>query len=77
MTLGAAAPLLLSAEELRQLTGYRQHARQVRWLNDRLKIRAPQRADGLPIVTRAQLEATLAGQEKAAAAGPRWRVAAP
>jgi hypothetical protein len=64
-------PLLLTPDELVQLTGYRQHARQLAWLRARLKVTPPLRADGLPIVSRAQVEAALAGKADAAA-GPKW-----
>lgn len=66
------APLLLTADELVQLTGYRQHARQVEWLHERLRLTPPRRADGLPIVTRAQLEAALDGRKATEHNGPRW-----
>ena len=66
-----ALPLLLTADELHQLTGYRQHTRQVMWLRDCLKLTPPRRADGLPVVSRAQLEAALAGKTDASS-GPRW-----
>ena len=67
------APLLLTRDELVQLTGYRQRSRQVGWLRDRLRITPPLRADGLPIVTRAQIEAALGGQPAAPAPnGPKW-----
>jgi len=56
------APLLLTADELITLTGYRQHRRQLRWIAERLKIKPPTRPDGLPIISRAQLEAALAGK---------------
>ena len=65
--------LLLTRDDLVELTGYRQYARQVRWLSERLRITPPRRADGLPIVSRAQLEAALAGKAPAAgSAGPKW-----
>jgi hypothetical protein len=57
-----APPLLLTADELVELTGYRQHRRQIQWLADRLKIKPPTRPDGLPIISRAQFEAALAGK---------------
>lgn len=63
--------LTLTPDELEALTGYRQHARQLRWLRDRLRIEPPLRADGLPVVTRAQIEAAVGGK-KTAAAGPKW-----
>ena len=66
--------LLLTSDELHELTGYRQRTRQLAWLRDRLKITPPLRADGLPIVSRSQVEAALAGRADAAPAsnGPRW-----
>jgi hypothetical protein len=65
--------LVLTREELQDLTGYRQQARQLEWLSDRLRIKAPRRADGMPIVSRAQVEDALAGKAQAAGAGgPRW-----
>ena len=69
--------LLLSADELQELTGYRQRTRQLRWLRERLKIEPPQRADGQPVVSRAQVEAALSGQPKVASAGPKWSTPAP
>jgi hypothetical protein len=63
---------LLTAAELRALTGYRQHARQLAWLRDRLKIAPPLRADGLPVVSHAQVEAALAGKSTPASNSPRW-----
>jgi hypothetical protein len=69
--------LLLSRLELEQLTGYRQAARQVRWLRTAMKIAPPLRADGLPVVTRAQIEAALRGETSASAASPKWRKIAP
>lgn len=69
-------PLLLTAAELVQLTGYRQHTRQVQWLSERLRLTPPRRADGLPVITRAQLEAALVGQPSQAINGPRWSRAA-
>lgn len=65
--------LLLTPEELIALTGYRQHRRQFEWLKARLKIVPPLRADGLPIVSRAQVEAALAGGPAAPVSnGPKW-----
>jgi hypothetical protein len=55
--------VMLTEDQIRELTGYRQHARQLRWIADQLKIKAPIRADGLPILTEAQLNAALAGQK--------------
>ena len=46
-------PLTLTADELKELTGYQQRTRQVRWLREVLKIDPPRRADGLAIETRA------------------------
>jgi len=54
---------MLTEEQIRELTGYRQHARQLRWIADQLKIKAPIRADGLPVLTEAQLNAAIAGQK--------------
>lgn len=65
----------LSHDELVALTGYRQHARQLRWLRERLKLSPPLRADGLPVVTRVQVEAAVSGRQ-VAANGPRWSKAA-
>jgi hypothetical protein len=64
-------PLLLTEDEIRALTGYRQHSRQLRWLSEQLKIKAAIRADGLPIVTRAQLESAVNGRP-VAAPEPNW-----
>ena len=65
--------LLLTAADLAELTGYRQPARQARWLREQLRIEAPRRADGQPVVSRAQVEAALAGQRGAGStSGPRW-----
>ncbi len=65
--------MILSADELQALTGYRQQRRQLNWLRDTLRISAPRRADGMPVVSRAQVEYALAGKSPAAsAAGPRW-----
>lgn len=61
----------LTRDELRELTGYRQHAAQLRWLARRLKINPPRRADGMPVVSRAQVESALAGQSKGST-GPNW-----
>jgi hypothetical protein len=63
--------MMLTEDQVRELTGYRQHARQHRWLVEKLKIDAPLRADGLPIVTQLQIEAAVAGT-KAPANGPKW-----
>jgi hypothetical protein len=54
--------VILSADDLVKITGYRQHRRQLRWLAESLKIKPPTRPDGLPIVSRAQFEAALAGK---------------
>lgn len=64
--------VILSASELADLTGYRQRVKQLAWLRDRLRIAAPLRADGLPIVSRAQVEAALSGARTSTAAGPQW-----
>lgn len=65
--------LMLSEDELQSLTGYKQHSRQRQWLIDRLKIVPPLRADGLPVVSRAQVEAGLAGKgTQPATRGPNW-----
>lgn len=72
--------LLLTPEDLVELTGYRQRRKQLQWLSDKLRIVAPLRADGLPIVSRAQVEAALAGQQAATAPppnGPKWKTALP
>lgn len=63
--------ILLTEEQIRQLTGYRQHARQLRWIAEQLKIKAPIRADGLPILTASQLDAAIAGRPTAAQE-PNW-----
>jgi hypothetical protein len=70
--LPARAPLLLTPEELVQLTGYRQRGRQVAWLRGQLKLAPILRADGMPLVTRVQVEAALAGRAVAATSGPKW-----
>lgn len=65
--------MLLTAADLHELTGYTQHARQVRWLRDRLRLDPPLRPDGSPVVSRAAVEAALSQprpQERAS--GPRW-----
>ena len=41
--------LMLTADELQELTGYRQHRRQLRRLVDRLKIKPVVRPDGLRV----------------------------
>lgn len=53
--------MILNEEQIRNLTGYRQHVRQLRWIAEQLKIKAPIRADGLPILTEAQLNAAISG----------------
>jgi Domain of unknown function (DUF4224) len=68
-------PLLLTAIELADLTGYRQPARQARWLSATLRITPPRRADGMLVVSRAQVENALAGQRAAVAEGPKWSTA--
>lgn len=57
--------MILDEDQIRKLTGYRQHARQLRWIADQLKIKAPIRADGLPILTDAQLDAAISGSRVA------------
>ena len=72
--------LVLSRDELVELTGYRQTHRQARWLEQQLRITPPRRADGLPIVTRTQLEQALArraGGTASQTSGPRWSKIAP
>jgi hypothetical protein len=65
--------MLLTRAELIELTGYRQRRCQIAWLREHLRIVPPLRADGLPVVTHAQVEAALAGHARnAAAAGPNW-----
>lgn len=67
--------LVLTRDELIELTGYRQTNRQVKWLEQQLRIKPPRRADGLPVVTRAQLEQALdrrGGGSPAQTVGPRW-----
>lgn len=66
--------LMLSEDELRELTGYRQHRRQLRWLTDRLKIKPLVRPDGFPVVLRSQVESAVNG--RAATSGPQWSKAA-
>lgn len=56
--------MILSELQIIQLTGYRQHSRQLRWIADQLKIKAPIRADGLPILTEAQINAAISGSPK-------------
>lgn len=63
--------LILTAEELQELTGYRQHRRQLNWLIDRLKIKPVVRPDGFPVVLRTQVEAAFNGKPTATA-GPQW-----
>ena len=64
---------ILTADELQTLTGYRQQRRQLAWLQAKLRIAAPRRADGMPVVSWAQVEAALAGKTPAVGtAGPRW-----
>lgn len=67
-------PLQLSHAELVALTGYRQRCRQARWLREQLRIHAPLRADGLPVVSRAQVESALARGPTAGATTdwPNW-----
>lgn len=64
---------ILTADELQALTGYRQQRRQLAWLQTTLRIVAPRRADGMPVVSWAQVEAALGGKGPAAGtAAPRW-----
>lgn len=64
------APVVLSEAELIEVTGYRQKARMWKWLERNLRIKAPKRADGLPVVTRAQIDqAVMTGRT---IAGPNW-----
>ena len=65
------ADMLLTAAELQELTGYRQHARQLQWLRKVLRLEAPRRADGMPVVLRSQIETTMA-DKTVAANGPKW-----
>jgi hypothetical protein len=70
----------LTREELVSLTGYRQPSRQLSWLQRHLRITSPRRADGLPVVTRLQVENALAAQATGTAvqtSGPRWSKTAP
>jgi hypothetical protein len=70
----------LSREELVSLTGYQQPSRQLTWLQRRLRLNPPRRADGLPVVTRLQVENALAAQATGTAvqtSGPRWSKTAP
>lgn len=69
--------ILLSRDDLRELTGYRQSSCQLRWLEQNLRIKPPRRPDGLPVVSRAQVEAALAGQHFQAPTGPNWSKIAP
>lgn len=65
--------LLLTRDELVALTGYRQRTRQAQWLREQLRLRPPLRADGSPVVSRAQVEAALGGKAAGkATAGPNW-----
>ena len=64
--------MFLSADDLRALTGYRQHARQLQWLATHLRISPPRRCDGLPVVSKVQVEEALAGKQHKALAGPAW-----
>lgn len=63
-------PITLTAAELVELTGYRRRVKQARWLREKLRITPPLRADGLPIVSRAQVKAALAGKPQQAQ--PKW-----
>jgi hypothetical protein len=72
--------LNLTREELVSLTGYQQPSRQLSWLQRHLRLTPPRRADGLPVVTRLQVEHALsatAGANKVQASGPRWSKAPP
>lgn len=64
--------IFLDRDDLRDLTGYRQFSRQLRWLAANLHINPPRRVDGLPVVSRAQVEAALAGTRVQAPASPNW-----
>lgn len=63
--------MMLTEQQIRDLTGYRQHARQARWIAEQLKLKVPLRADGLPVLTQAQLEATV-GDEPAQVSRINW-----
>lgn len=72
--------LTLTPTELRELTGYRQRSKQLAWLREKLRIVAPLRADGMPVVSRAQVEAALSGRQEASptgSSGPKWKTAQP
>jgi hypothetical protein len=66
--------LTLTREELIELTGYRRSSSMLKWLEANLKIKAPRRADGLPVVSRAQVEAALGGKpdEASRVTTPNW-----
>jgi Domain of unknown function (DUF4224) len=64
---------ILTRSDLANLTGYTQPARQLRWLRNTLRLSPPTRADGLPVVSLAQVEAALAGATQATARAPNWR----
>jgi hypothetical protein len=64
--------MLLTRDDLRELTGYRQPSRQLAWLAEHLRIKPPRRVDGLPVVSRAQVEAALAGARNTVGTGPNW-----
>ena len=66
--------LMLTADELETLTGYKQHRRQLLWLADRLKIKPVVRPDGFPIVLRSQVESAFNGRTPTT--GPQWSKAA-
>lgn len=68
-------PLTLSQAELVDLTGYVQPSRQCAWLARTLRITPPRRADGTPVVSRAQVEAALSGKRETTS-GPQWSKAA-
>ncbi len=61
--------VVLTEQQIRDLTGYRQHSRQARWIAEQLKIKAPIRADGLPILTMAQLQGAIVTESQDASAG--------
>lgn len=69
--------MLLTRDDLRELTGYRQPSRQLAWLAEHLRIKPPRRLDGLPVVSRAQVEAALSGARQEVTSGPKWSKAAP
>lgn len=70
---GVSMPTLtLSADELVALTGYRQPARMVAWLDARQWVyEAPARRGDIPKVGRAYAEARMAGRQPEADSGRR------